>query len=170
MKAAKTLAGLVVALCLGMAASVSYAQSIDGPFVSKQQLVDFWQTKAIKEQQATLIALNGYKVFSSGGFGPSMDVKYFQCSDGLIYTKCNSIKGPFSNRNQIISAVSDMLGNEISSTTIRVDGNIILGASFSPGSGSFNYKTCPAPYSYMVLDQAYTSYGSITGISCLPQL
>ncbi len=172
MKAAKTFAGFVVALCLGMAASISYAQSVDGPFVSKQQLVSFWQAKATRDNQATYIALNGYGVYSfSNGFGPALSLDYYQCSDGLIYTNCNSIKGPISSRDKLYPTVYTMMGSSISSTTIYLDGTPIHGTpGFSPSSGSFRYKTCPAPRSYIVLDQAFTNYGDITGMNCLPQL
>lgn len=149
-----------------------------GPFFSKAQLVAYWTAEGHTLAPAAVVSLNAYVVYEQSGFGPASNIRYFQCSDRLIRTSCDSIADPFTIMAYATASVDDLIGApESGHTSIYLDGALARSA-FSPPFGTFWFKTClgdTSPYvygrlSYVILDKATTGWGPISGSACLPRL
>ncbi|WPB77616.1 hypothetical protein KYC5002_00420 [Archangium violaceum] len=165
--------GLPVLLLSLFLAQSAAAQSVDGPFYSRQHLVDYWATQSVGFGNAIHVFLNHYKVFDHLGFGPALGKSYFQCQDGLIRRDCNSIQGPFIWSSDAVAYLTNVFG-DVSHINISLDGTLI-NQGFSPLLGYFNYKTCFGQIyngrylTYVVLEHGFAGGTTFNGISCLPQ-
>ncbi|WP_224241095.1 hypothetical protein [Hyalangium gracile] len=160
-------ASLLLSLFLAQSAA---AQSAEGPFFGKQALINYWATASQGSTWATRVYLNGYQTFFASGFGPASEHFYFQCQDGLIRSNCNSLTGPFFPTYTAQDSINSFVGaSNTPYTFIYQDGSLIQ-VGFGPAFGRFYLKTCYADRNYVVLDSAWTVYGSISGIACLPRL
>lgn len=159
---------LVLSLFLAQSAA---AQSEEGPFLSRQHLVNYWSANA-SGSHAIHVFLNMYKVYDHFGFGPALGKTYYQCTDGLIRKNCNSFQGPFTWSSDAVSFVNSLVGAP-NNTPIVLDG-AYLQQGFGPYAGYFTYKTCYGQsyngnlLTYVVLVQGYAYGASYSGISCLP--
>lgn len=165
MKIKNIVAAIFAALSLLGFVSSSSAQTINGPFVSKQALLSYWNN--IGDDGSHTVWLNGYPIWGAGSFSPVTRHPYFQCNDGLIRSDCNSIKGPFLSQQAALNSAHSWVPNS-DFMWVALDGNTIYWLGFGPASGSLWYKTCNAQMPYIVLES--TTFSGVTGMNCLPQL
>jgi hypothetical protein len=162
----------VLALSLFLTQSAA-AQSEEGPFYSRQHLVDYWSANA-SGSSAIHVFLNMYQVYSHFGFGPALGKAYFQCADGLIRKNCNSIAGPFLWANDAVAYVDSVYGGH-SHFWMLLDGMAFVGVPFGPVIGNFHFRTCYGQsyngnlLSYVVLEYGYALGTTFPTTGCLPQ-
>lgn len=160
-------------LCLASLPLNAAAQTMDGPFFSKQHLVSYWQSA--QGSSAIEIALNAYVVYTGFGFGPAFRAEYYVCGDGLIRTNCNQIQGPFTTSGQLSDYLNQSPGAGFLS--VYLDGAGFM-SGFGPNFGTYYYQTCygdVSPYGYgthryIVMQSGFNIYGPVPSLSCLPQL
>ncbi len=70
MKIKNIVAAIFAALSLLGFVSSSSAQTINGPFVSKQALLSYWNN--IGDDGSHTVWLNGYPIWGAGSFSPVM--------------------------------------------------------------------------------------------------
>ena len=164
----------VVLLSFFLAQSAEAQSSEDGPFYSRQSLVNYWTTQSASSAWAIDVFLNQYQVYSHFGFGPALGKQYFQCSDGLIRKNCSSIAGPFLSAGDAVAYVDSVYGGH-SHFWLLLDGNAFVGVPFGPVVGTFYFQTCyGGPYNgstltYVVLQTGNAFNVQLNGIACLPQ-
>jgi hypothetical protein len=161
----------IMLLSLLLAQSAA-AQSEDGPFFSRQQLVDYWTVESAGSSHAVHVFINAYMVYAHFGFGPALGKSYFQCADGLIRKDCSSISGPFRSGSDAVAFLDSVFGGH-SHFNIMLD-SATLHLGFGPVVGSFRFKTCYGQYyngyplSYVVLEYGYAFNYSYPPMACLP--
>ena len=162
-------------LCLSFfLAQSAAAQTIDGPFSSRQDLVNYWNALTANSSQAVFVTLNASVAIDKFGFGPAFGSSYFVCADGWIRRDCNSLAGPFLNISSAAYYVNSYFGGSPNSYIgISLDGASVQ-IPFSPALGNFAFVTCYGEnssrglLSYVTLSWGfYGNYNYVPGIACL---
>jgi hypothetical protein len=128
-----------ILLSLGLLLTATFSQYASaqaypaGPFQNRSQLISAWQQFYNTYIAASSVTLDGVIVFSSQGFGPPANGRYYVCpGDGLIRQACPP-EGPFSSVNHITEYWSQWATSTVSATYISVNGQPVY--QFRDGFG-----------------------------------
>ena len=131
--------------------------SSDGPFVTTQDLIDYWNSTSTGGAR-TEIYRNGRNVLERSGFGPAFVKQYFACSDGIRSVCTSTFYDGYVNFDTLVSRCQP-------NTTIYKD-NVLFREV--PNSAVYRIVTCygdqsfygPVPYYKVKSFDGFVHYGS----------